>query len=64
MAAPVYSAAPAYGYSSYSGDTAYTPAIPGYPYNGATVALGNSPGYNYGYGNTYGDSQYNNAGPI
>ncbi len=58
-AAATYSATPAYGYSSYSRDTAYTPAVAGYSYNGGTVALGDNPGYNYGYGNTYGDSQYN-----
>jgi hypothetical protein len=61
-AAPVYSAAPAYGYSSYSRDAAYTPAIPGYAYDGRTVAYNNGNGY--GYGNTYGEGQYNNAGYV
>jgi hypothetical protein len=58
---PVYSAAPAYGYSSYSRDTAYTPAVAGYSYNGGTIALGDSDsyGYNNGYGNGSGYSQYN-----
>ena len=67
-AAPGYSAAPAYGYSSYG-----TPAVAGYPYNGGTVALGDSygtgiAGYSYNggvvslgdsYGNGYGYGQYN-----
>ena len=55
--APVYSAAPAYGYSSYNRDT---PAIAGYSYNGGTVALGDNygDGYSNGYGNGYGYSQY------
>jgi hypothetical protein len=70
---PVYSAAPAYGYSSYSRDTAYTPAVAGYSYNGGVVPSGDSygtgiAGYSYNggvvslgdsYGNGYGYGQYN-----
>ncbi len=57
--APVYSAAPAYSVApAYSAAPAYTPGVAGYSYNGGTVALGNSYGYNNGYGSTYGDSQY------
>jgi hypothetical protein len=61
-AAATYSAPPAYGYSSYSRDTAYTPAVAGYSYNGGTVALGNSYGYSNGYGGSpYNGGQYNAA---
>lgn len=59
--APAYSAVPANGYSSYSRDAAYTPAISEYSYDGRTVAYNNGSGY--GYGSGYGGGQYSNAGP-
>ena len=58
---PVYSAAPAYGYSPYSRSAAYAPAVAGYSDNGGTVALNDSYGDGDGY-SPYGYSQYNGGG--